>query len=78
MESPGPRWSAPESLALNKRCILSKKTDVYSFGMLMYELITRGSIPFRGKCEKIDVNSFKEWLPVSLIFLMTNMIISYL
>lgn len=43
------RWSAPELiLESDKTRVFSSKIDVYSFGMLMYELITKGSVPFEG------------------------------
>ena len=42
------RWLAPESLGSNKCIVLSKKTDVYSYGMVLYEIITKGSMPFKG------------------------------
>ncbi|CAL7950409.1 unnamed protein product [Xylocopa violacea] len=39
------RWMAPESLALG---IFTPATDIWSYGVLLYEIITFGSFPFQG------------------------------
>ena len=37
------RWTAPEGITSNR---LSIKSDVWSFGILLWELVTKGSLPY--------------------------------
>ena len=39
------RWTAPEGIASDR---LSIKSDVWSFGILLWELVTKGSLPYPG------------------------------
>jgi abelson tyrosine-protein kinase 1 len=39
------KWTAPEGLAFNK---FSSKSDVWSFGILLYEIATFGKAPYQG------------------------------
>ena len=39
------RWMSPESLADG---IFTPMSDVWSYGVLLYEIITFGSFPFQG------------------------------
>ncbi|XP_072396651.1 uncharacterized protein [Diabrotica undecimpunctata] len=40
------RWMSPESLALG---VFTPSSDIWSFGVLLYEIITFGNFPFQGK-----------------------------
>ena len=50
------RWLAPEALEFKK---FSSKTDLWSFGILMWEIFTRGHVPYK---EIGTVRELKEYL----------------
>lgn len=41
------KWTAPEAIRQNK---FSIKSDVWSFGVLLFEIITYGKMPYAGEC----------------------------
>lgn len=43
------KWSAPEVLKFNKT---SSKSDVWSFGITLWELFSYGEVPYRGMSNK--------------------------
>jgi serine/threonine protein kinase len=47
------KWTAPEAANYNK---FSTKSDVWSFGILLYEIITRGRIPYASKFQRLLTN----------------------
>ncbi|XP_031629591.1 receptor-type guanylate cyclase gcy-18-like isoform X3 [Contarinia nasturtii] len=51
------RWMAPESLSLGK---FTPASDIYSFGVLLYEIITFGSFPFQGMTNTQVLDYVKE------------------
>ena len=44
------RWASPESL---EQRIFSEATDVWSFGIVMYEIWSRGQMPYAGMTERM-------------------------
>ena len=50
------RWMSPESLADG---IFTPMSDIWSFGVLLYEIITFGSFPFQGLSNNQVLNNVK-------------------
>ncbi|TMW56902.1 hypothetical protein Poli38472_002827 [Pythium oligandrum] len=40
------RWNAPEIMANPNECHFNRATDIYSFGMALWEILTNGATPF--------------------------------
>lgn len=40
------RWSAPEVMKNPNECRFNRATDVYSFGVALWEILTNGAVPF--------------------------------
>ncbi|XP_045486353.1 uncharacterized protein LOC110999333 [Pieris rapae] len=57
------RWMAPESLALG---IFLPASDVWSFGVLLYEIVTFGSLPYQGLSNSEVLNKVKSGQTISL------------
>jgi serine/threonine protein kinase len=46
------RWTAPEAMEITGFCLsghFSAASDVWSFGILIYEMITNGFLPYKGQ-----------------------------
>ena len=61
------RWMAPESLADG---LFTPASDIWSYGVLLYEMITFGSFPFQGEFKVLiipsTINSLVKALDISL------------
>ncbi len=52
------KWTAPEAAFERK---FSIKSDVWSFGILLYELVTYGRVPYPGKYAYKFVINVENW-----------------
>lgn len=43
------RWLAPEAIA---KCVFTYATDVWSFGVVLWEIMSLGETPFAGECDQ--------------------------
>jgi serine/threonine protein kinase len=51
------QWTAPE--VISDENALNTKSDVWSFGVLMYEMITFGKIPYSGTLRALNSNKVR-------------------
>lgn len=52
------KWTAPEAANYSK---FSIKSDVWSFGILLTELVTYGRIPYPGECADFRITVVFAW-----------------
>ena len=48
------KWTAPEAALYNRYTI---KSDVWSYGVLVYEIMTRGSMPYPGMSNRLELRA---------------------
>lgn len=53
------RWTAPESLNNQE---WSAASDVWSFGVVLWEIFTNGQQPYKNVLKKVDVEAVKHYL----------------
>lgn len=57
------RWMSPESLTDG---LFTPASDIWSFGVLLYEMITFGSFPFQGMSNNQVLNMVKSGNTLSI------------
>ena len=57
------RWMAPESLMDG---LFTPMTDIWSYGVLLYEIITFGSFPFQGLSNNQVLEHVKNGMTVDI------------
>jgi fyn-related kinase len=63
------KWTAPEAANYSR---FSIKSDVWSFGILLTELVTYGRLPYPGEFNKDESQNYFCLLPIICISGMTN------
>lgn len=57
------RWMAPESLVDG---LFTPMTDIWSYGVLLYEIITFGSFPFQGMSNNQVLEHVKNGMTIEI------------
>ena len=57
------RWTAPEAL---RDGIYSAKSDIWSYGVLVFEIVTFGSFPYQGLSNRQVVEEVVKGTPLRL------------
>ena len=57
------RWTAPEAL---RDGIYSVKSDIWSYGVLVFEIVTFGSFPYQGLSNRQVVEEVVKGTPLKL------------
>ena len=57
------RWMAPESLVDG---LFTPMTDIWSYGVLLYEIITFGSFPFQGMSNNQVLGHIKTGMTIDI------------
>ena len=57
------RWMAPESLTLG---LFTPSSDMWSYGVLLYEIMTFGSFPYQGMSNKQVLEYVKQSNTISV------------
>lgn len=64
------KWTAPEAALYGRFTI---KSDVWSFGILLTELATKGRVPYPGRMNPSSIHRFSSSRFIPLIFFFTSL-----